>query len=108
MIPEEKIQEIRKKLKKGYPQGELINDFLKQGYSEIEIQDALYKLSNSKNANNKSTDFPIWYTVCAGLLITGISILNIFHNSALGFFFLIPGIAGIIIRFILKPAKQNE
>jgi hypothetical protein len=107
MIPEEKIQEIRKRLKKGYPQGELINDFLKQGFSENEIQGALYKLSKSKNTN-KSVGFPLWYVVCAGLLITGISILNIFHNSALGFFFLIPGIAGIIIRFILKSAKQNE
>jgi hypothetical protein len=106
MIADAVIGEIKRKLRRGYPQGELINDLLKEGYTDHEIEEAFYKLSNPDKNTKKTTSFPLWYVICTGLLITGIAILNIFHNSALGFLFLIPGIAGIIIRYIMNSEKK--
>lgn len=37
MIPEEKIQELRKKIKRGEPAGEIQESLLKEGYSKEDI-----------------------------------------------------------------------
>ncbi|HEX7846432.1 MAG TPA: hypothetical protein VF476_11590 [Chitinophagaceae bacterium] len=63
---------IKKKLKSGYPQGELTNDLLKEGYSQDEINQALLATSSEVTEEGR---FPLWLVFSAGLLVLGITLI---------------------------------
>lgn len=110
MIPKEKIIEIKKKLKKGCPQGELINDLIEQGYSPEEIQDAMYALSGTPQTSNKPIHIPLWYAVSIGFIILGIAILSVKYLWIYyyGYFFLAIGIIGFLVKFFIDNNRQMK
>jgi hypothetical protein len=110
MFTDEKRQEVKKKLTQGYPQGELINDLLEQGYSSKEIQDTLYTLSTNRQKGNKSTTIPLWYAASIGSIILGIAILSVKYLWIYyyGYVFLILGLVGLIVELFMIAAKKKE
>jgi hypothetical protein len=77
VISEEKIKAIRKLLRKGYPQGELTNDLLSEGYTSEEIQQAYYSLYPKTQTRNNSSFIPLWYAACVGIAILFMAILAV-------------------------------
>lgn len=110
MLTEEKIQEIRKKLQKGYPQGELFNELLQQGYSSYEIQNALYALSQKQEKISNPINIPLWYAASIGFIILGIAILSVkylwIYNY--GYIFLGLGITGLLAKYLIDEAKKKR
>jgi len=99
---------VRRKLRSGHPEGELRNELIKEGHSPEEIESLFYRISNRNRLthSSKHEDFPVWYLISFGLLITGIAILGVYKNSDLGYFFVIPGVAGILIRWAILIGKK--
>jgi len=77
MITGEKIKEIRRLLRKGYPQGELTNDLLSAGYTDEEIQQAYYSLYPKTPTEGNPNFFPLWYPACIGIVIIIMAILAV-------------------------------
>jgi len=69
VISDEKIKQIRKRLIRGYPQGELTNELLAEGYSGEEIQEAYFSLYPKTQTADNSSSFPLWYVLCVGIVI---------------------------------------
>lgn len=104
---------VQKKLRKGYPQGELINDLLKEGYSEEDIQKAIYTGSSLKNmspeGSSNSSNIPLWYLLSVGFAILGLALVSVkfIWLSEYGWFFLTTGLVGIAARFLLPLLKEQ-
>ena len=60
MISNDKIKDIQKLLKSGYPEGELKNDLLKEGYTQEEI---------AKVFEAHKPDMRSWYLIFAILIL---------------------------------------
>lgn len=99
---------VKKKLKKGYPEGELINDLLQEGYMKEEIQTAIYdppatgKDSTAKN-RPPPVHHPLWFVFTSALGIVGLAFVSvsIFNNRIIGYILLAIGLIGLLIRFIM-------
>ena len=87
MLTEEKKLQIRKKLRNGYPQGEIMEELSKEGYTKEEIEAAFNTLT--EHTSKSRGNFPVSFVLAAGLAITGISVLAIFPGASLGLFFLL-------------------
>lgn len=105
MIPEEIIANTRRKLKKGHPHGELVEELLLQGYSREEI-DPIFD-PPAKGSGSRQQEYPVAYVLGAGLCVTGVSILAVFSQAALGYLFLGGGIATFIIGFFFEQEKKK-
>jgi|GEM_PF-3840022 len=77
---EELIKAIRKKLKSGYPDGELKNELLEKGHIEEDIEKMFFVASGhsthpvkAKTGKNSANIFTL---IGVGLLITGITIMS--------------------------------
>jgi len=102
---------IQKKLRKGYPQGELVNDLLREGYSAEEIDKAIYDSSKGNATSTGASENPVWFVITTGLGIVGISIISVnyfryFHT--LGYTLIVIGAAGIFIKFIHPFLEKNK
>jgi hypothetical protein len=62
---------IKSKLKRGYPEGELRNDLLNEGYTPEQIQEAIYS-SSSNSAEKKLDSNPFWYISSILIIIIGL------------------------------------
>lgn len=100
---------VRKKLKKGYPDGELRNELLQQGYNKEEIERLIYnppatEAGKQKENRQRLDNNPLWYFASIGLLITGIAFKSVsyFRESSLGTILLVAGIGGLIAKVILS------
>lgn len=104
---------VQKKLRKGYPQGELVNDLLKEGYSEDDIHKAIYNGSSQEKEGrqslSKSNNMPLWYLLSVGFVILGLALVSVkfIWLSEYGWFFLITGLVGIAARFILPLLREQ-
>jgi len=102
---------VRKKIKRGYPEGELRNDLLQQGYSDEEIQRFIYDPEiNVKKKSKRITDSPLWYAISVGFLILG---LTLFLGPSIwlrefNLLFLILGLIGIIAKYILRNIEEQK
>ena len=69
----------RKKLRRGYPAGELKNELLDEGYSAEEIDSAFYNSAAPSGHASKINpgQYPLWFFLAVGLLILGISFKSI-------------------------------
>lgn len=103
---------IRKKLQRGYPEGELVNDLLKEGYSLDDIQKAIYNSSSGKTAQqgfSKGSNIPLWYLLSVGLVILGLALVSVkfIWLSKYGWVLLVIGLAGIAARFVIPILKEQ-
>jgi len=77
---EELIKSIRRKLKSGYPDGELKNELLEKGHPEEDIEKLFFVASgHSKDpvkAKTGKNNTNIFTLIGVGLLITGIAITS--------------------------------
>jgi len=105
MIPEEKVQEIKRLLRKGEPEGEIKEQLKKEGYTEEEISNAI--MPARRPVSNNGGEYPLSYFLGAGLLITGIAVLAIFRGSSLGWFFLLGGVATFIVGYFIENEKKK-
>lgn len=101
MIPEEKIKEVKKLLRKGVPEGELIADLKEQGYSDQEIQ----KVFGNKKQDNEApiaSERTLWNLISVGFMILGLTLLlgpPLWLRQS-GYFFLIAGLVGIAVKLL--------
>ncbi len=109
MISAQKMSEIKKNLKKGYPQGEMINDLIKEGYEPGEINDALFQIQGSKPGSD-AREFPLWYMASICFIILGIAILSVpgLWIYFFGYVFLIVGVVGVAIKFLVIDNGKNH
>jgi hypothetical protein len=105
---EELTDFVRKKLKKGYPEGELRNDLLQQGYTDEEIQKAVYnppltEAGKKKEAQRNQDNNPLWYLASVGLLITGIAIKSVsyYKDSSAGTLLIVVGAVGLAAKIFM-------
>jgi magnesium-transporting ATPase (P-type) len=109
---EELRQFVKKKLKNGYPEGELINDLLQEGFTNEEIQKAIYEPiadNGSTKQSRQQTSYPLWFLLTSAAGIVGLSFISVslFRNNLLWYILLAIGLAGLLIRFI-KPHINEE
>lgn len=96
---------VRKKLRGGYPAGELKNELLAEGYTKEDIESAFYKtISRShQESENNPGQYPLWFFLAVGLLILGIALKSIQRTLFGGDWtdvVLIAGIVGTIAGLI--------
>jgi hypothetical protein len=109
MIPPQKIIEIKKKLKSGYPQGELMNDLASEGYTIDEINDALFRLEGVKEPSH-ARELPLWYMASVCFIILGIGILTVrgLWIYEYGYIFLILGLVGAGIKYFVIDNNSKQ
>ena len=105
---------VKKKLKRGYPEGELINDLLQEGYSNDEIQKAIYEPAITDNGpakqSRQQTSYPTWFVLTSAAGVVGLSFISVslFRNNLLWYILLGIGLAGLLIRFILPLINEGK
>lgn len=77
----ELIKSIKKKLKSGYPDGELKNELLAKGYAADDIERLFFIASGHSNDRGKekvgqSSYVTMFNLIGMGLLITGIAVIG--------------------------------
>jgi hypothetical protein len=108
-MTEEKINEIKKKVRKGYPPGELENDLFNEGYTAEEIQNVFSNLSGNTQMKDKPKNIPLWYAISIGFIILGIAILSVKYLWIYyyGYVFLILGLVGVLLKYLITiPGKK--
>jgi hypothetical protein len=105
---------VKNKLKRGYPEGELRNDLLQEGYTAEQIQKAIYDPPTDpgeiKKAERKKTDDnPLWYLASIGIVITGVSLKSTkyYADSSWGNTLIIAGLAGLALKIILPYIEDH-
>jgi len=109
MIPEKKIKEIRKRLIRGFPEGEIITELRQEGYSNDDISRVFDSLQNSKKKHPASRDYPLWYLLSFGFVILGIALLSVHYLWLTRYapIFIAIGIAGIVI-YLIKKGQSDD
>lgn len=108
MISDKKIKQIRKSLRKGVPEGELIADLQEEGFSEEDIQIVFYS-PGGENKKTVASENPLWYLISIALLILGITILlgPRLWLTSYAYVLLIAGLTGIGFKIVLKRGNEN-
>jgi len=107
MMPDEKIKQARKLLKRGIPAGELITDLRQEGFSDEEI-DAVFRVSR-KSERRVILESSFLSLVSISFIIVGGTILlgPPFWLRPYGYFILIAGLIGIVAsRFMTSNTKR--
>ena len=98
---------INKKLKSGYPAGELKNELLTKGLTEAEIDEAFLKISTKNKGAGKSsvkenTLADMFALAGVSFLVAGIAMINIqTWLTAYGSWVIIAGVIFLGIKLIL-------
>jgi hypothetical protein len=98
MITTEKFQQIQKQIKLGYPEGEIKNDLIKEGFTEEDIKEAF---------KPKHYDMRSWYLFFA-IIISLFALYQLIVHQRLLFVGL--SIAMFVAYFseVKRIAKQNN
>jgi hypothetical protein len=106
--PEELGSFVKNKLKRGYPEGELRNELLQEGYTAEQIQKAVYDPPTDpleiKKAQRKILDNnPFWYLTSIGIIIIGMYRKSSEGNHTTIYTWLLigTGIIGLGLKIIL-------
>jgi hypothetical protein len=105
MISEEKKFSIRKRLRMGQPQGDLVEELLQEGHSMEEISTVFNP--PAKRSGTHQPEYPIAYVLGAGLCITGLSILAVFSGAQLGYLFLLGGAVAFVVGYFFEQEKKK-
>lgn len=99
---------MRKSLRKGAPEGELIADLQEEGFSEEDIQIVLYS-PGGENKRLVASENRLWYLTSIALLNLGITILlgPRLWLTSYGYVLLIAGLTGIGFKILLKRRNEN-
>lgn len=102
--PEDLRAFVQKKIRRGYPQGELVNELLQEGYTPDEIDKAIYLAGKIEEKSGPAGNNPVWFVLTTGLGIVGISLLSVSyfaHFRPVGYAFIAIGATGVFIKFLL-------
>lgn len=104
--PEELKEYIKNKLKRGYPEGELRNDLLSEGYTSEQIQEAIY--SPASDSEEKKLDSnPFWYFGSVIIILLGFYRLSTNSGSnTWGITIIIAGVVSLLAKIII-PLFEN-
>jgi hypothetical protein len=93
---------VRKKIRSGYPEGELREELKNQGYTQSDI-DELFS-SGKTGSRQPSPTYPMWYLVSGGLFILGIALTAVpgLWLQPFSWPLIIIGALGIVIKFLLS------
>ncbi len=105
--PEELSAFIKKRLHSGYPDGELRNDLLKEGYTIEEIDRAFFNASpfQRKPNTSKRVEYPAWYIFSISSIILALGLMVQFGVSPLSLILLIPGLIGVVFMIVKKMSQ---
>lgn len=105
----EKIEEIKRKLRGGYPQGELETELRSEGYSNEEIQNLFYGLVKKQSVNDRPKTIPLWYAASIGFIILGVAILSVKYLWIYyyGYVFLVLGLIGLATKFFMNISNKK-
>lgn len=108
MITEQKIKQVKKLLRRGVPEGELITDLKDEGFSDQEIEKVF---ASARGPGKRVIPFerPLWYMISVGFIILGVTIIlgPPLWLRSFEYLFLIVGLAGIVVRAFLSVTKKN-
>jgi hypothetical protein len=107
---------VRSKLKRGYPEGELRNELLQEGYTAEEIQKAIYDPPTDpaeiKKAERKKFDSnPLWYLGSIVFIILGLYKRSgdPYTNSHIyGTSLIVAGIIGLLLKLLLPLLEDSK
>jgi hypothetical protein len=102
-----KIKEVKKLIRNGMPDGEVIADLKEEGFSDEEIQKIFY-LSATENNKSASSEKSLWYLVSIAFMILGVTLLlgpPIWVKNY-GYFFLIAGLVGLFVKYFILKKKM--
>ncbi|HEX7902525.1 MAG TPA: hypothetical protein VF487_01510 [Chitinophagaceae bacterium] len=107
---------VKSKLKRGYPEGELRNDLLREGYTAEQVQKAIYNppkgAKDILRAEQKKLDNnPLWYMISAGFIITGIAIKSVkyYRENSFSTMLIAMGVIGLFAKiFLALKASAND
>ncbi len=108
--PEELRAFVQKKLRRGYPQGELVNELLQEGYAADEIDKAIYLAGKNEEKPGPVGNNPVWFVLTTGLGIVGISLLSVSYFAnfrPVGYTLILIGATGIFIKFLLPFLEKS-
>ena len=104
---------IKKKLQSGYPEGEMKNELLQEGYALEQIEKAIYDKpvdEKTPGTKTKSSDkVSMWTLAGVSLVILGIS-LNAAPTNFQQYanFILVAGILCLVMKYIIVAAKDGS
>ena len=106
---------VKRKLKSGYPEGELLNDLLQEGYTHEEIQKAIYDppatgIDPVTRHRTPPVHHPLWFVFTSALGIVGLAFVSvgIFNNRTIGYILLAAGLIGLLIKYIIPVIIKNN
>jgi hypothetical protein len=105
---------IKKKLQSGYPEGELKNELLSQGYTPEQIEKAIYDPGPLHDKLKKQSPIKInnslWYGIAFGLIIIGIALasLRFWGFAAYGYGLIILGGLMFFTKIFLTLIKDED
>jgi len=107
MTPEELTRYIRKKLKKGYPAGELENQLLEKGYAKEAIDEAMNNPQHQWDVSSTRTNMIAVNSACIVFVaVAGIvSGMNLYVTGVVGF---IAACVMYLIMFRQKTKRKNN
>ncbi len=116
MKTQEELQlHVKKKLKSGYPEGELINELLQEGYTNETIQKAIYdapakSIDPTTGSRTPPVHHPLWFVFTSAFGIVGLAFVSvsIFSNRTMGYILLAIGLVGLLIRFLIPFNKDQN
>jgi hypothetical protein len=98
----------KSKLKRGYPEGELRNDLLKEGYTYKQIQEAIYT-STAKSDEKKLDSNPFWYISSILIIILGFyKSSNNSGSNTWGIVLIVSGIISILAKIVIPLFENNK
>lgn len=104
---------IKKKIRAGYPEGELKNELLQKGYTREQIEQCMLdvsgKVNQSGSGNHNKTSMSLLGLLGAGLLITGISLLSTqTFLTAYAYYLIAAALVCIAAGFLFNRKRDNS
>ena len=107
-------QVIKKKLRSGYPEGEMKNELLEKGYSMDQIEKAIYnvpvdKMTRRIRKESAGKDkVSMWTLIGTSLVILGISLYAAPTNfQQYANFILVAGMLCLVIKYVIAETKEK-
>lgn len=107
----ELLKIIKRKTKRGYPEGELRNELQQQGLSETEINELFDSITGSSESDGTDTlpqENQNFLLIASGLGITGLALLSFNNGSLIGWLFILPAILFLAYYALKKISGSFE
>jgi hypothetical protein len=104
MNESELAMHVRKRIKAGFPAGEIRTDLEAEGYAQWQIDEAFHSTTQKK----KGSGSPLAYIVSVVFIILGAMRISSGNNKTWGYFLFIYGIVSLVIKIVADMREREE